>query len=224
MPKRTGDFDEWLLHELTDPEIAASYINTAMADDPDLLPVVLREVARAYTMKKVAKDAGVARESLYTILSACGNPTLSNLTAVLKAVRLKIAVVPDSRDLGARESAPEHSLVGGRLRMDTSVLVGGLTRAANISLAIPGTSTLSGADPRSGMGYFSLKTQPGLGGGVGDVAALAASFSGLGSAFERALHQHGGVADTGRMAIIPVETYVGEPAWRARCGSQQAVP
>jgi DNA-binding phage protein len=52
-------------------------------------------------MKKVAKDAGVARESLYTILSACGNPTLSNLTAVLKAVRLKIAVVPDSPDSSA---------------------------------------------------------------------------------------------------------------------------
>ena len=98
MPKRTGDFDEWLLHQLMDPEIAAGYINTAMADDPDLLPLVLREVARAHTMKKVAKDAGVARESLYTILSASGNPTLSNLTAVLKAVKLKIAVVPDSAD------------------------------------------------------------------------------------------------------------------------------
>ena len=103
MPKRTGDFDDWLLHELTDPEIAASYINTALSEDPDLLPLVLREVARAYTMKKVAKDAGVARESLYTILSACGNPTLSNLTAVLKAVRLKIAVVPDSPDSSAHD-------------------------------------------------------------------------------------------------------------------------
>jgi len=101
MRKRTGDFDDWLLHELTDPQIAASYINTALSEDPGLLPLVLREVARAYTMKKVAKDAGVARESLYTILSACGNPTLSNLTAVLKAVRLKIAVVPDSADSSA---------------------------------------------------------------------------------------------------------------------------
>lgn len=103
MPKRTGDFDDWLLHELTDPEMAASYINAAISDDPDLLPVVLREVARAYTMKKVAKDAGVARESLYSILSACGNPTLSNLTAVLKAVRLKIAVVPESADSSAED-------------------------------------------------------------------------------------------------------------------------
>jgi len=98
MPKRTGDFDEWVLQQLTDPEIAASYINTAMSDDPELLPVVLREVARAYTMKKVAQKAGVARESLYTILSSSGNPTLSNLIAVLKAVRLKISVVPDAPD------------------------------------------------------------------------------------------------------------------------------
>jgi probable addiction module antidote protein len=104
MPKRTGDFDDWLLHELTDPEVAASYINTALSEDPDLLPVVLGEVAKAYTMKKVAKDAGVARESLYTILSAYGNPTLSNLIAVLKAVRLKIAVVPNSPDSSADDS------------------------------------------------------------------------------------------------------------------------
>jgi len=113
MPKRTGDFDNWLLQQLTDPELAASYINTAMSEDAELLPVVLREVARAYTMKKVAKDAGVARESLYTILSAGGNPTLSNLTAVLKAVKLKIAVVPDSRELGVGEGPPKHSHVAG---------------------------------------------------------------------------------------------------------------
>ena len=224
MPKRTGDFDNWLLQQLTDPELAASYINTAMSEDPELLPIVLREVARAYTMKKVAKDAGVARESLYAILSASGNPTLSNLTAVLKAVRLKIAVVPDSRELGARGSVPEHSLVAGRLRMDTNLLIGGLTRTANTSPGIPETSTFSAADLGSGMGYFSLKTQPGLGGGAGDVAALTAGFSGLGNALQTALHEQSGVADTGRTAIVPVETYAGEPAWSAAGGSQQLVP
>jgi DNA-binding phage protein len=54
MPKRTGDFDDWLLQQLTDPEIAASYIDTAISDDPDLLPVVLREVARAHTKPSIA--------------------------------------------------------------------------------------------------------------------------------------------------------------------------
>lgn len=98
MPKRTGDFDAWLLGELTDPQVAASYVNAAICKDPDLLPAVLREIAKAYTMKRVAKDAGVARESLYTILSEAGNPTLTSLNAVLKAVGLRLAVVPESAE------------------------------------------------------------------------------------------------------------------------------
>jgi len=96
MPKRTGDYDAWLLEELADPRIAASYVNGAICEDPDMLKVALRNVAKAYTMKRVAEEAGVARESLYTILSESGNPTLTNLNAVLKAVGLRIAVVPDS--------------------------------------------------------------------------------------------------------------------------------
>lgn len=107
MPKRTGDFDAWLLGELTDPQTAANYINAAISEDPDLLPVVLREVAKAYTMKKVAKDAGVARESLYTILSGDGNPTLINLNAVLRAVKLKIAIVSESSSTRQQESDEE---------------------------------------------------------------------------------------------------------------------
>ena len=96
MPKRTGDFDNWLLNELSDPQLASEYVNAAISEDPALLPAVLREVAKAYTMKKVAAAAGVARESLYTILGEGGNPTLTNLVAILKAVRLRIAVLPDS--------------------------------------------------------------------------------------------------------------------------------
>lgn len=133
MPKRTGDFDAWLLNELTDPQLAASYVNAAICEDPDLLPAVLREVAKAYTMKKVAKDAGVARESLYTILSECGNPTLTNLTAVLKAVRLRIAVIPDSEE-SILQGRPPELPVQDRLRIDRNAHkeIEGRTRAARI--------------------------------------------------------------------------------------------
>jgi probable addiction module antidote protein len=43
-------------------------------------------------MAKVAKAAGVPRESLYRALSAGGNPRLSTLHAILKAAGLKLAV------------------------------------------------------------------------------------------------------------------------------------
>lgn len=105
MPKRTGDFDAWLLGELTDPSVAASYINAAISEAPDLLPVVLREVATAHSMRRVAEKANVARESLYTILSKGGNPTLENLNGILRAVGLKIQVTPDSRSTVARSKS-----------------------------------------------------------------------------------------------------------------------
>ncbi|MGO8810630.1 MAG: addiction module antidote protein [Candidatus Sulfotelmatobacter sp.] len=43
---------------------------------------------------KVAKAAGIERESLYRALSARGNPRLSTLVAVTKAVGLKLTVEP----------------------------------------------------------------------------------------------------------------------------------
>ena len=101
MPKRTGDYDSWMLGELTDPRLAASYINAAMSEDPSMLKVALGNVAKAHSMKKVAKRVGVARESLYTSLSKSGNPTLSNLFAILRAVGLAIQVVataPETED------------------------------------------------------------------------------------------------------------------------------
>ena len=41
---------------------------------------------------KVAKEAGIERESLYRALSAKGNPRLSTLVAVIKAVGLRLTV------------------------------------------------------------------------------------------------------------------------------------
>ena len=104
MPKRTGDFDTWRLAQLTDPQLAASYINAAISEDPNTLKTALRNVAKAHTMKKVAKEAGVARESLYTRLSEAGNPTLANLNGVLKAVGLKFKIVPNSEKRAARRN------------------------------------------------------------------------------------------------------------------------
>jgi probable addiction module antidote protein len=43
-------------------------------------------------MTKVAKDAGIQRESLYRALSDHGNPTLDTLTGVLSALGLKLSV------------------------------------------------------------------------------------------------------------------------------------
>ena len=83
-----------LIDELrAEPELAAEYLNAAAADgDPRVYLAALRSVAEAQGMAKVAKAAGVPRESLYRALSADGNPRFSTLHAILKATGLKMAV------------------------------------------------------------------------------------------------------------------------------------
>lgn len=76
-----------------DSELAAEYLNAAAEDsDPRVYLAALRTVAEAQGMAKVAKAAGVPRESLYRALSGDGNPRFSTLHAILKAAGLKMAV------------------------------------------------------------------------------------------------------------------------------------
>jgi probable addiction module antidote protein len=77
-----------------DPEFAAEYLRAALedADEPRVLLIALRQLAQAQGIAKVARAAGIERESLYRALSARGNPRLSTLVAVTKAIGLKLTV------------------------------------------------------------------------------------------------------------------------------------
>jgi probable addiction module antidote protein len=85
-----------VVRELRDnPEFAVEYLRAALEDDdePSVLLIALRRIAEARGgIAKVAKAAGIERESLYRALSARGNPRLSTLVAVTKAVGLKLTV------------------------------------------------------------------------------------------------------------------------------------
>ncbi|HET7258589.1 MAG TPA: addiction module antidote protein, partial [Candidatus Acidoferrum sp.] len=71
-----------------DPEFAAEYLKAALeeSDEPRVLLLALRHLARAHGIAKVAKAAGIERESLYRALSEKGNPRLSTLVAVTRVV------------------------------------------------------------------------------------------------------------------------------------------
>ncbi len=78
-----------------DAEFSAEYLKAALedTDDPRVLLIALRHVAQARRgIATVAKAAGVERESLYRALSANGNPRLSTMYAVAKAVGLKLTL------------------------------------------------------------------------------------------------------------------------------------
>jgi probable addiction module antidote protein len=94
--KASISHDEAMIRELRDdPEFAAEYLRAALEEDdePAVLLLALRQIAEARGgIAKVAKAAGIERESLYRALSRRGNPRLSTLVAVTKAVGLKLTV------------------------------------------------------------------------------------------------------------------------------------
>lgn len=77
-----------------DSSFATEYLKAALeeGDEPRVLLIALRHLAQAQGIARVAKAAGIERESLYRALSARGNPRLSTLVAVTKAIGLRLTV------------------------------------------------------------------------------------------------------------------------------------
>lgn len=83
---------------LDTPEDIAFYLEAVLEDgDPALIAAALGDVARSKGMSAVSRQAGVTREALYKALSENGDPKLSTLIGVLKALGLQLAVRPESR-------------------------------------------------------------------------------------------------------------------------------
>ena len=96
--KRTASVshDKAIVQELRDdPGFASEYLKAALedSDEPRVLLIALRHIAEAKGgLAKVAKTAGIERESLYRALSPKGNPRFSTLIAVTKAIGLRLTV------------------------------------------------------------------------------------------------------------------------------------
>ena len=96
MKRKTSiSHDEAIIRRIRrNPQFASEYLRAALeeTDEPRVLLLALRHVAQARGIAKIAKAAGVERESLYRALSANGNPRLSTLHAVAKAVGLRLTL------------------------------------------------------------------------------------------------------------------------------------
>ncbi len=99
MPKRTEKYEDSLIESLKDPEEAAAYLNAHLNEDsPEaLFLLALRDVAKAHGFGEIAEQSDLGRESLYKALSKDGNPKLSTLRSLLKAIGLKLAVEQDEK-------------------------------------------------------------------------------------------------------------------------------
>lgn len=77
-----------------DQDFAREYLKAALEeeDEPRVLLIALRHLAQAQGIEKVAKAAGIRRDSLYRALSIHGNPRVATLVAVTRAIGLRITV------------------------------------------------------------------------------------------------------------------------------------
>jgi probable addiction module antidote protein len=83
------------LERLKDVDESIAYLNAALEESDEDFLIALRDVAEAHGIASIASSAGVRRESVYRMLSGSGNPTFSNLTGILKAIGMSIAVKSD---------------------------------------------------------------------------------------------------------------------------------
>lgn len=79
-----------------DPAFALGVINSILEDgDQAELLIVLRQMAQAFGgVQAVAEQAHLNPTQLYRTLSPKGNPALSSLSAILRAMGLRLAVQP----------------------------------------------------------------------------------------------------------------------------------
>src|ERR1700692_408146 len=70
-----------------------AYMEEALeTDDPAFIAKALGTIARARGMSRIAKKAGLSRESLYKALSTEGNPEFATIIRVMQALGLKFSI------------------------------------------------------------------------------------------------------------------------------------
>jgi probable addiction module antidote protein len=116
MAIRSRSYKDELLKDLADDQVAAEYVTAAFHDtlksfSLESFLMALRDVAQARQMAKVAKDAGVQRETLYRALSEQGNPTTETLIGVMTALGLRFDGVRPLNEVRNPEPSPggEHT-------------------------------------------------------------------------------------------------------------------
>jgi len=92
MPKtKTVPYD--VAEQLRTPEEMAAYLDAWLTEAPDDASGIARalgDIARAKGMTRVARDAGLSRESLYKALSDSGNPSFATILKVARALGLRL--------------------------------------------------------------------------------------------------------------------------------------
>ena len=91
----TKDYKPQLLARLKNPEYSVAYLCEVLENESqEAFLIALRNVidAREESLADLATRIGVTRQGLHKLLSANGNPRLSTLNELLKAMGMKIQI------------------------------------------------------------------------------------------------------------------------------------
>jgi len=88
------NYEDFLSELLQDPREAKDYLNEALNEDEDhrVFLLALKDVAKSIGVSKIAKKTGLNREHIYKMLSEKGDPQISSLVALLKAVGIRFTI------------------------------------------------------------------------------------------------------------------------------------
>lgn len=96
--ENTGDLHKLLITSLKDPKKAKAYLSVALDEyqedgDAEAFLLALRNVAEAQGgLGKLASNTTLSRQNLYKTLSGNGNPRLTTLNKVLKALGYHLSI------------------------------------------------------------------------------------------------------------------------------------
>ncbi len=99
----TRDFKETIQERVTqDPAFAIALLNEAttlfLNGEPDIARLILRDLVKATVgFEELSKATEKPSKSLHRMLSARGNPTMDNLTAIFNVLKEKLNVAFDVR-------------------------------------------------------------------------------------------------------------------------------
>lgn len=85
------NYEDHLIESLKDPAYAKEYLNASLEDeDYRVFLLALRDVATAFGVSHLAASADLNRENIYRMLSPKGNPRMSSIVALLRALGVQL--------------------------------------------------------------------------------------------------------------------------------------
>ncbi|MSQ72832.1 MAG: putative addiction module antidote protein [Betaproteobacteria bacterium] len=93
-------FKRWdAADSLKTEEDMALYLDACLNEDTgdgQLIRAALNDIARSRGMSQLARDTGLTREGLYRALSEKGNPELTTVLKIIKALGMKLHAAPSA--------------------------------------------------------------------------------------------------------------------------------